>query len=90
MVMTRGQVNIPEATLELKSTRDETRQLIYDLIGKQLFSGYVDWDGGVLYSSDAAKLKEGGKCPKCGGELKLAGKGLIQCPYCRTEIFTAQ
>jgi hypothetical protein len=90
MVMTRGQVNIPEATLELKSTRDETRQLIYDLIGKQLFSGYVDWDGGVLYSSDAAKLKEGGKCPKCGGELKLAGKGLIQCPYCGTEIFTAQ
>ena len=89
MVMTRGQVNIPEATVELQVTRDETRQLIYDLIGKQLFSGYVDWDGGVLYSSDAGKLKEGGQCPKCGGKLQLAGKGLVKCPYCGSEIFLA-
>jgi len=90
MVMTQGQVNIAEATLELGTSRDETKQLIYDLIGKQLFSGYVDWEGGILYSSDATKLTEGGQCPKCGGKLQLAGKGLIKCPYCGTDIFTAQ
>lgn len=90
MVMTRGQVNIPEATLELQVTRDEARHLIYDLIGKELFSGYVDWDGGVLYSSDAGKLKQGGQCPKCGGKLQLAGKGLVKCPYCGAEIFLSQ
>ena len=87
MVMTQGKVNIADATLELKSTRDETKQLIYDLIGKQLFTGYVDWKDGMLWSADASKIKDGSKCPKCGGQLELAGKGIIKCPYCGSEVF---
>ncbi|HEY3291878.1 MAG TPA: hypothetical protein VGK87_17230 [Anaerolineae bacterium] len=90
MVMTQGKVNIADATIELKSTRDETKQLIYDLIGKQLFTGYVNWDEGVLLSADASKIKEGGKCPKCGGQLTLAGKGIIKCPFCGSEVFLNQ
>ena len=87
MVMTQGKVNIAEAALELQTTRDETKQLIYDLIGKQLFTGYVNWQEGVLLSADASKIKEGGKCPKCGGQLELAGKGIIKCPFCGSEVF---
>ena len=90
MVMTQGKVNIADATLEMKTTRDETRQLIYDLIGKQLFTGYVDWKDGMLFSADAAKIRDGGKCPKCGGQLELAGKGIIKCPYCGSEVFLNQ
>ncbi len=86
MVMTQGKVDISRAAIELNLNREQTRQLIYDLIAKQLFSGYVDWQDGALYSADAAKLT-GGQCPKCGGKLELAGKGLIKCPYCGTEVF---
>ena len=89
LVMTQGKINLPDAALELKSTRNEVKQLVYDLIGKQLFSGYVDWDAGMLYSEEASKLKTG-KCPKCGGELTLAGKGLVKCAYCGTEVFSSQ
>lgn len=89
LVMTQGKINLPDAALELRSTRDQVKQMVYDLIGKQLFSGYVDWDAGMLYSEEASKLKTG-KCPKCGGELTLAGKGLVKCPYCGTEVFTSQ
>jgi DNA-directed RNA polymerase subunit RPC12/RpoP len=90
MVMTQGKVNIADATLELRTSRDETKQLIYDLIGKQLFTGYVDWKDGMLFSADASQIKAGGKCPKCGGQLELAGKGLIKCPYCGSEVFLNQ
>lgn len=86
MVMTQGKVDVSNASIELGITRDQTKTLIYDLIGKQLFSGYVDWDAGMLFSADASKLKDGA-CPKCGGKLELAGKGLVKCPYCGSEVF---
>ena len=88
MVMTQGKVNIGNTAIELGVTRDQTKQLIYDLIGKQLFSGYVDWDAGMLFSADASKIKNG-TCPKCGGKLELAGKGLVKCPYCGSEVFAS-
>lgn len=86
MVQTQGKVDMANASIELGSTRDEVRELIRNLVGKQLFSGYVDWDGGVLYSVEASKIKDG-TCPKCGGKLELAGKGIVKCPYCGSEVF---
>ncbi len=88
IVKTRGKVEVSDAVLELNATTDTVHDDLYALVGRGLFTGYVDWDKGVLYSIDARELQGRSTCPNCGGALELAGKGLIKCPYCGAEIFT--
>jgi hypothetical protein len=86
MVVTQGQISIAEAALELDASRDQIKTWVYDLVGKGLFSGYINWDDGLLISRRAAELR-GNKCPNCGGEIELSGKGVVSCPYCGTDVF---
>lgn len=83
----RGQVTISDAVLELNTTREQVQSDLNALVSRGLFSGYVDWSKGVLYSVEASKLQGAKTCPNCGGQLELGGKGLIKCPYCGAEIF---
>ena len=85
-VMTRGKVTVADLAIEGNLSRDQVKGYVYDLIGKDLFRGYVNWDRGELVSAEAAQIKDG-TCPNCGGRLELAGKGLVRCPYCGTEIY---
>ena len=87
MLMTRGQLSIVDVALETGRTREQIESDLYDLVGLGLFTGFVDWRKGVLHSVEAAQLQGRQTCPNCGGELELAGKGLITCPYCGAEIF---
>ncbi len=86
MVQTRGTVKIADIALEQKLTRDQVRNYVYDLVGKGLFSGYINWNDGVLVSKQASEMQTT-KCPNCGGERQLVGKGVVKCPYCGSELF---
>ena len=85
-VMTRGRVGVADLAIECNLTREQVRDYIYDLIGKDLFRGYVNWEKGELVSAEAAQIKAD-VCPNCGGKVELAGKGLVRCPFCGTETY---
>jgi hypothetical protein len=85
-VITRGRVGVADLAIECNLSREQVRDHIYDLIGKDLFRGYVNWDKGELVSAEAAHIKDD-TCPNCGGKVELAGKGLVRCPYCGTETY---
>jgi hypothetical protein len=87
IVQTRGQVSIDDLVIEMQVPRDEVREMIYSLVGLGVFSGYIKWDEGVLYSSEASQLRDLKTCPNCGGEIELSGKGVAQCRFCGTEFF---
>ncbi len=87
MIKARGQVNIADLAIELHSSRDEIQGLIYELVNMGLYSGYINWDEGTLYSSEASELRSLDRCKNCNGQLELAGKGVIRCPFCGTEYF---
>lgn len=86
LVQTRGQIAVADAALELNASLDEVKGYIYDLVGKGLFTGYINWNEGTLYARDAAVMRST-KCPNCGGEREVVGKGVVQCRYCGSELF---
>jgi hypothetical protein len=87
MVSSRGQLPIADAAVELQVPRDELKNLIYRLVGLGVFTGYINGDDGLLFSAQASQLRNLTNCKKCGGEVKLVGKGVVKCPYCGTEYF---
>lgn len=87
MVKTRGQVSVNDLAVDMRLSVDSIKDMVRQLVGLQVFSGYVNWDDGILYSSDASKLRDLKNCEKCGAPITLAGKGVVVCKYCGTEYF---
>ena len=87
IVQSRGEVKIDDVIVEMQQSRDRIKDMIYSLVGLGVFSGYINWDKGVLYSSEASKLRDLKQCPNCGGEITLGGKGVAKCRFCGTEFF---
>jgi len=87
IVQSRGSVQINDVAMELQMPKDKVRDVIYRLVGLGVFNGYINWDKGTLYSSEASKLRDLKQCPNCGGEITLGGKGVAKCRFCGTEFF---
>jgi hypothetical protein len=87
IVKSRGQVRVSDVALEMRVSVDAVKDMVHQLVGLQVFSGYVNWEKGTLYSSDASQLRDLSQCNNCGGEIKLVGKGVVTCKFCGTEYF---
>ncbi len=87
MVLAQGKVNLSDVAIELNPPIDKVEDMVRDLVGKNLFSGAINWNDGILYSKQASQLKADHKCPNCGGQLELAGKDVIECPFCGSTVF---
>ena len=87
VVKSRGQVPISDLVLEMSSDRQKVQGQIHSLVGMGLFSGYINWEEGTLYSSEAANIRDLQRCKHCGGEVSFAGKGVLSCQHCGTEYF---
>lgn len=87
IVKSRGQVGVNELALEMSTSVDDIKSMVHQLVGLQVFSGYINWKDGTLYSAEAKKLTELKNCENCGAPIELAGKGVVACKFCGTEYF---
>src|SRR5581483_11867443 len=87
IVQSRGEVKLDDVVVEMQLPKDRIKDMLYSLVGLGVFSGYINWDRGILYSSEASKLRDLKQCPNCGGEITLSGKGVARCRFCGTEFF---
>lgn len=87
IVKSRGQVSVSDMAVEMGVPVAQVQDMVHQLVGLQVFSGYINWDDGTLFSAQASQLRELDKCKNCGGEITLAGKGVVVCKYCGTEYF---
>jgi hypothetical protein len=87
LVAARARIGLDELGRELNAPPALLRAWIYRAVGAGDLQGYMDWNKGVVYSREAHALKSARRCPGCAGKLELVGRGVVQCPYCDTEIF---
>ncbi len=81
-----GRASIYDVARQLGLSEARLREVLVAALGHGRFAGYVDWRRGIVFSADAARLREGRACPNCGGPMDLGGRGVIACPYCGTEV----
>jgi hypothetical protein len=87
MVETQGKARLADLAAELQVTQATVRQWVRDLVQRGRLHGFADWTKGWIYSREAGSAIEQDRCPHCGGEQVLAGKGVVQCQHCGVEVF---
>lgn len=86
LVQAQGQVSLSTIMMEMKMSREEVTNAIYELVAMGLFTGYADWDALTFYSREASQVGSN-QCPNCGGIREFVGQGVIKCPYCGVSLF---
>jgi predicted transcriptional regulator len=86
-IRSRGKASFAELAQAAGIPEPEARLALQSLVGKNLFTGYINWKAGEVFSREAGDFASGKSCPNCGAPLGVAGKGIAKCAYCGTEIY---
>ena len=87
VVETQGKARLADLAGELQVTQRTVRGWVRDLVERGRLHGFADWTGGWVYCREAGHLAGQDRCPHCGGQQDMAGKGVIQCAHCGVEVF---
>ncbi|MFB0546764.1 MAG: hypothetical protein ACETWB_07630, partial [Anaerolineae bacterium] len=69
----------------LKMSSEELKEYVHEIASAGLFTGYADWDGGLIYAKGSEEMAE--ECPKCKAAREEDGGGMATCPSCGVELF---
>lgn len=87
MVAARGRVHVRDLARHLKLRPAMVRRLVAHLAEHDGFTGWVDWDNGLVVSAAATSLREARQCPRCAGEMRVEGVGMVACFHCGCEVY---
>ena len=89
IITAQGKVKLEALGGELRVSRGLITHWIYALARQGRLHGFADWAEGWVYSfpPGLGENAEITACPHCGGALDVAGKGVIECSYCKVEVF---
>lgn len=85
-VQTQGRCKFADLARDLQLSPQAVEDALYALVGLGLFTGYVNWPAKEIIAAEASEIPAG-KCPNCGGEIELAGKGVARCAHCGTATY---
>ncbi len=87
VVWGRGRATFQELGTELRLSRALLHELLVEAMRQDTFTGFFDSRRDEVVSAAADQLRHGRVCPSCGGQMDLAGHGLVVCRYCQAEVF---
>lgn len=87
LVEAHAQISIADLASALRVPQEMVKEWIYHLVGQGKYTGYIHWEEGTLFSKEAEALRQLDNCPRCGGALSMAGKGIVHCQHCGSDIF---
>jgi len=83
MVETQGKARLADLAVDLQVSQDMARRWVQALAQRGCLHGFANWDRGWVYSQPVGQ----DRCPHCGGQQEMVGKGVIQCQHCGVEVF---
>ena len=84
-IQQRGQLYLDDLAVLIQTPTELVTEWIYQLVHDKRFSGYINWETAILYSTSASLLRKNSRCPNCTSQLSLDGER-IKCTTCGSEI----